>query len=147
MMDKLDKALDEIEKRRAERRAQAGDKRTEQLVIDMTALDELEAEHGLGELARINMPSYKTGLPTMVIVKAARGAVYRRYRDMACKAEDKKDTSLTVKAAELTADTCLVYPPVDTFAAMCEQWPGCKAECGSAAILLAQVEMEREKKG
>jgi hypothetical protein len=71
--------IDEIEERRAKRAAEAKKAETEQFAVDLSALDELEAQHGSGCVVSVKCARFIPGLPTRVFCRPPRPDEYERY--------------------------------------------------------------------
>lgn len=138
-------SIEEIEQRRAERKAAAARAREEQYALDLAALDALEIEHGDGAVSALEAPSYAAGLPTLAIVKCPAAEYFKRFRDRARRAKGQPDA--IGAATDELALSCIVYPAADVYANMCSRFPGLHDSAGARAIELAQAKSEDAKKG
>lgn len=148
-----EKTLSPLEAIRAARKARQDDLQTQQdaqTVIDLTALDALETELGDSSVAFLTVP-FTPGLPTMMIARKPTKAELQRYRaqvKVKPKANGPGDSEKTpTEACEVIADTCFKYPDADTYAKLCTERPGAKAQLGSLALkLIVDTESEDAKK-
>jgi len=123
--------LEEIEARRAERKAALDDQRKAQLAEDLEALDALEVEHGDANVARVNVP-YTPGLPTFVVVRAPKAAEFKRYKERIKSRRDGTPGDPVFAADEL-GECTRVYPDKETFSKMLEARPGLTTPMGVAS--------------
>lgn len=138
--------LEAIEKRRAERRDETAKKRKAQLVVDMTALDELEEEHGFEGVARLNTDRFVDGLPTMVVVRAPKGVEYKRFTQQVRNAQGKH--TKMGEAQDALAELVWLYPSDDELKKqMKEAFPGLLSSVAVAAVGLADLKEQEEGKG
>lgn len=100
--------IEEIEKRRAERKAGLEAQKQEQLRIDLEALDALEVEHGDERVKRIDVDGWAPGIPTLAAFRLPEPIEFKRYQDMARARGDKPGDP--IGAARLLAETCRLYP-------------------------------------
>ena len=130
--------VEEIEKRRAERKAARQKASAEQYAKDIVEVDRLEEEHGDDRVAVLKMPSFVPGLPTVVVVKTPSKPHMNRFREMAQKrANDKVAIG---EAAAMLATTCIAFPAdKDVYARMCEEWPAIHDNAGVEAIRLGEA--------
>ena len=136
--------IEEIEQRRAARKAGVSAARDAQYLIDLEALDALEEEHGDGKVAQLNLPNFTPGLPTMIVVRTPEPRYYKRFEDMVRKA---KDADATGRASDMLADCCVVYPDAATYVRVREAYPAVRGPIGHAAVTLAQARAADEGKG
>lgn len=138
--------LDAIEARRAARRDAAAAAKDVQFVADMTALDALEEEHGVGQVKALHVPVFVAGLPTMAIVKSPAGtSFYKRFADQVRAA--KGNPQMITAAGEVLARACIVYPDAATQALMVDAFPNMLNDAANAAAGFVQMQTEAEKKG
>ncbi len=112
----------------------------EQHAIDLAALDDLEVEHGDGNVKAIKIP-FEPGLPTIVVVRKPKPPELNRYRT-AVKPKANGKPGDAVEAAELLGTACLVYPPkdddtTDTRARLHEARHGLLSQAGVTAANMA----------
>lgn len=128
--------VDDIQARRAERRAKAEAERQAQYAADLAALDALEEKHGVTNIAHIEVP-FTPGFPTLIVARTPAPSELKRYRDRTRRNPDGGAAPDTGKAAEELATVCLVYPEREQFAGLLAARPGIGAQLGLAAIGLA----------
>ena len=139
--------IEELEKRRAERRAKHDKGRTEQEALDLEAIDRLEEERD-EPLHTMTANVFKAGAAVRLAFRSPTAAEYKRYCDMVGRAQEKKDPDARRKAQELLGVTCLLYPGdgkfrLDTFEAL----PGVAISVGIEAAKVAELSAENEGKG
>lgn len=129
---------------RTERIEQA---KTNQELADELALDPLRVQYG-DRLSVLVPNAYVEGLPTMCASRPASGPEMKRYRDgvKVSVKESKTQVEGSAQAAELLADSTLVYPDAAMFAKMCEAFPGLKAGLGQEVVRRAQGKAEADAK-
>lgn len=153
MNEDSDKVLSPLEQIRAVRKARQDELQRQhdaQLVIDLTALNDLETELGDSSVAFLTVP-FTPGLPTMLIARKPTKAELQRYRaqvKVKPKANGPGDSEKTpTEAAEVVADACFKYPDAETYAKLCTERPGAKAQLGALALkLIVDTESEDAKK-
>lgn len=136
--------LELAEAKRAERKAQARKAYEAQRVLDVEAIDALEAEHGDSSVGVINVP-HTEGLPTCVAVRCPKPVELKRFRVRVTPKNDKDKPDAAEAAAELAA-VCRIYPDADTYARLCDARPGLATQLGSKAVDLATGKAESEGK-
>ena len=138
--------VEEIEARRAARKAESSKARDAQYEKDLEAFEALEIEHGDGCVARLSVRGFVPGLPTFAVVKSPGGtSFYKRYTDMVRRAQ--KNTQAIGAAQDMLADSCLVYPADEaTRAAMFDAFPGLRITAAIRALKFVELEEEEEKK-
>lgn len=138
--------LAEIKERRAARKEAATKERDEQYVKDMEALDALEAEHGEGSVAPLEVTGFVKGLPTLVVVKSPGGtSFYKRYSDQVRKAG--KNTQAIGAAQDLLGEASIVYPSdKEVREQMFAQFPGTVITAAIRALKFVELEAAEEKK-
>lgn len=136
--------IEEIQKRRAERRQQHTEAEAEQFEKDLEALEKLELEHDSIVGVKVR---FVPGQPTRAFLRAPTSAEYRRYRDLVGKAAVKKNVTGQTEAQDQLAKACWVYPtePKDR-EAMLEEFPGLLASIVIEAAKLAEGKAEEEGK-
>jgi hypothetical protein len=137
--------LEEIEARRAARKAGLQEPRDEQRAADLEAVDALEIEHGDSNVATLEVP-FTPGLPTLLAARCPKPIELKRYRDTV---KTKKDGTPgdPIGAAIMVGGVCRVYPDAETFAKVLEARPGVDVQLGLAALKLASAKAEDEGKG
>lgn len=134
--------LEEIEARRAQRKAKLAEDERAQRALDLEAIDALEVEHGDSSVAVVEMP-YTSGLPTCAAVRCPKPAEIKRYQ--ARLREQKPDPA---KAAEELGAVCQVYPPAgEDRDALHAARPGLLVQLGTEAVKLSIGRAESEGKG
>jgi hypothetical protein len=135
--------VEEIEKRRAERKAGIAKAREEQYAKDIVEIDKLEIEYGDDRVAVLETSSFVKGLPTAVVVKTPEEDYFKRYRHKARKARKPNgnvDTIAMGDAADELADCCVVYPAdKETYARMRTEWPSIHDNAIKEAIRLGEA--------
>jgi hypothetical protein len=136
--------IEEIEARRAARKAEIATAREEQYALDLEALDGLEVEHGDGAIARLDVERFVSGHPTFIVMKAPSGIQYKRFCDQVAQATKKQDPKGRRDAENLLGASCWVYPAEEEKRkAMLDAFPGLLL---SIAIKAAQLVEAREAK-
>lgn len=141
-------SLEEIEKRRSERRAQHDQSRKDQELADLEAIDKLEAE--LNEpLHTMSCNAHKKGVCVKIAFKEPSPIQYKRYADMVGRAMQKNDSVERRKAQEMFAEACWVYPSADSESrkAMLDAFPGLLISLAIEAAKVAELRSEEEGKG
>lgn len=137
--------VNDIEKRRQQRREDATKAKAAQYAKDIAAIDAIETEMG-DELATLPVNNYRpsTGLPTLVGVRAPTADQYKRFGQMIRKAE--KNAEERQKALDLLAESCWAYPSeLDARKAMKEAYPAVLLGIGVKATELAELNLEEGK--
>lgn len=141
-------SVEEIEARRAKRKAETEKAKAEQYEKDLEAIDALEIEHGDERVAALKVNGYAPGLPVMVGVVAPAEPVYRRFVAQVRKAG--KATDAQGAAQDQLARSCLAYPPASdeqTRKALLDAFPGLLVSVAVEAQRLAELRSEVEGKG
>jgi hypothetical protein len=138
--------IEEIEARRAARKAELEAAQNAQLEKDLEAFEALEIEHGANNVARLVVKAFTPGLPTFVVVRSPGGtSFYKRYVDMVRRAQ--KNTQAIGAAQDMLAESSIVYPSDEaTRKAMFEQFPGVRVTAAVRALKFVELEEEDEKK-
>lgn len=131
-------SIEEIEARRAARKEAITRARDEQYEKDLAEVDKLEVEHGDDRVGVLKMPSYVSGLPTLVVVRTPGYDYFKRFRQRVRNAG--QNTVAIGSAKDELASTCVAYPDKETYARMCEAWPSIHDNVGLEAIRLGQAE-------
>jgi len=143
----LDLRREEIEARRAARKAELASARAEQEVADLEAFDALEVEHGDGAVASLSVERYVKGQPTMIVVRAPSAAQYKRFVDQVGKAVEKNNMSARRGAQDLLAESCWVYPASpEARKAMLAEFPGLLVSIAVKASQLVEAKAVEEGK-
>lgn len=139
--------IQEIEKRRAERRQKHDEARDAQIVKDLEAIDALEEASG-EPLHTATANGFHPGVAVKAAFCAPSPVQYKRYCDMVGKAQQKNDPIERRKAQEMLASVCMVYPPEgDERKAMLEAFPGVLISLAIEAAKVAELRSEDEGKG
>lgn len=141
--------LEEIEARRAARRAASDEKRSEQEATDLEAIEALEIQ--TGEELHTMSPSggrFVPGVPVRIAFKAPSGDYYKRF----CQQARKAGGNLEARGAaqDMLADVCWVYPPKDDAErrkAVLAAYPGVLVSIAIEAAKLAEFKADEEGKG
>lgn len=142
-----DEKIEEIQKRRAEKREAKEKAEKEQFVTDLEALESLEDE--FGKIVSVKL-DFSEGFPTRVFLRAPKRAEYQRYRDLVGKATQQKNTKGVTEAQDQFAKSVWVYPAqADQQAreALLEKFPGVLGNILLEALKLAEGKAEAEGKG
>lgn len=131
-------SVEEIEARRAKRKAEAAKLRAEQYEKDLIEVDKLEEQYGDGRVGVLQTSSYVPGLPTLVVVRTPSSSVFNRFRQMVRKAGQK--TSEIGAAKDLMSSSCIAYPDEAIYERMKEEWPSLHDNVGVEAIRLGEAE-------
>jgi len=140
--------IEEIEARRAKRRADQDKARAEQELVDLEAIDALEAAQA-DPLYTMTANGFKIGVPVKVAFRAPSALEYKRYCDMVGKAQAKSDTGARLKAQEMLATCCWVYPApdADERKAVLDAFPGVLVSLAIECAKVAELRSEDEGKG
>lgn len=140
--------IEELEKRRTERRAALAKAYRDQLAIDLAELDRLEEERGAGQIVRINVDEarYYPGLVTMALYRLPSASEAKRWKDMS---KPRKDGSPgdTTGASDLLAASCRLYPDADAYRALSEHYAFVNTNGALGCIRAAEGQAEEEGKG
>ena len=140
--------IEEIEQRRAARRATHDSARLEQERADLEAIDALE--ESLGEpLHTMTANGFKPGVSVKIAFRTPSAVEYKRYLGMAGRAISANNSDARTKAQELLAVACWVYPAPDSDArkTMLEAFPGVLVSLSIEAAKVAEMRAEEEGKG
>jgi len=133
-----------------------------QYLKDLTALVELEEEHGVERLLKVEIRGWKidSGAVTMVVARRPRksDALLKRFIDMSRRSKkgDKLDDGEVDKAGELLANSCILYPsvpkkgeanPGPAYDATLELAPGLLLTVAGALVTAAMGKADEEGKG
>lgn len=139
--------VEEIEKRRAERRAQHDKARAEQEAADLEAIDALENERG-EPLHTMTANGFKPGVSVKIAFRAPSAVEYKRYCDLVGKAQQVGDPLARRKAQEMLAAACWLYPAPDSDGrkSMLDAFPGVLISLSIEAAKVAELRAEDEGK-
>ncbi len=140
--------LEKVQAKREAMRLEWAAAEAAQNLIDQEALVDLEDEYGFGSVVSLKVPGFKKGLPTLAVVRSPGGGTgyYTKYKDQVRRAG--KDAKKIGEAQEQIGEACLVYPPEgDLRKSMLEAFPGLMLSAGIAAVGLAELSADDEKKG
>lgn len=133
-------ALEALHASRANRKAKLHKSSEAQRLIDLTAIDALEEEHGDSNVSYIEI-KHVPGLPILAACKCPSPVIVKKYRSDV--KERKGRQADHVKAAEDVGHVCLIYPDQEVFAEMCAARAGIKVALGVKALKLSNdVETE-----
>lgn len=137
--------LEEIEARRAERKAKADAARDDQEASDLEAIEALEIGSG-DSLSTLRVNGFVPGQPVRVAFKAPSEAYYRRFCSMVRKAGPNLEARGA--AQDLLAQSCWVYP-ADGAAqkAFLVAFPGTLVSIAIECAKLAELRSDEEGKG
>ena len=137
----------EIEKRRAARRAKHETDRAAQEALDLEAIDALEEERG-EPLHTMTANGYKPGVSVKVAFRAPTSPEYKRYCDQVGLAQQKSDPKARQKAQELLAACCCVFPVPDSEGrkSMLDAFPGVLISVAIECAKVAELRSEEEGK-
>ncbi len=161
-MSDVDEQIAALLERRAQSRAEHDAAHKLQHLADLTALVALEEEHGVERLLRVEIKGWKSGsgAVAMVVAKRARKSdkLFSRFVAMmrASKKCEKVDDNEMERAANLLAESCIVYPavpkkgeanPDGAYEATLELAPGLLTNVAGAIVTAAMGKAEEEGKG
>lgn len=129
--------------RRADRQAQAAEKRLAQEVIDREKLEELELELGTHRVGFVEAERFVPGFPVLVIVELPNEVQFKRYSDRCAKRKD--DTELVAANKEL-GDSCVRHPDKETLARFDAELPGIRVAAGTCAAMMCGARARAEGK-
>ncbi len=137
--------IEEIEARRAARRAATDEKRTEQEEKDLEAIEALEVKND-EPLKTMSAAGFVPGLPVRVGFKAPSAEYYKRF----CQQVRRAGSNLEARgsAQDLLGASCWVYPEDKaTRDSMLAAFPGILVSVALEATKLAELTAEDEGKG
>jgi hypothetical protein len=138
--------VEELEAKRAARKAETDKARAEQYAKDLAAIDALECENLSGGMLDISLrvTNFVPGLPSLVGVRAPKEIEYKRFFQQINRAGN---ADAKMAALEQMAKTCWVYPADEAQRkAMLEANPGLIACVGNLANKLAEMQTAEEGK-
>lgn len=137
--------VEEIEERRAQRKAAAEKARAEQYEKDLEAIDDLEVKNGYELNISLRVSNFVAGAPSLVGVRAPSELEYKRFFQSINRAGN---ADAKMAAHEQLAKTCWVYPEDEAARkTMCGANPGLLAGVGNLANKLAEMQSEEMGKG
>jgi hypothetical protein len=137
-------SIEEIERRRADRKATREAARNEQYAKDLLEVEALEVEHGDDRVSVLRTSSFVAELPTLLVVTTPAPVVTKRYRQMVRRAG--QNYTAIGEARDMMAAECVGYPNVHTeegkalYERMKQAWPGIHDDVAMAATKLAEAE-------
>ena len=138
--------LDLAEERRSERKAKAKAAHDVQRALDLQALDEVEIEHGDGNVCHVCIP-HTPGLPTLVAARTPTAAEIKRYQSRVRGRGDQQAPDVAGATAEI-GQSCMVYPADEQVRAeVLRTMPAVLVNLGMAALALASGRAADEGKG
>lgn len=124
-MSEAKSKIEEIEERRAKRKAGIAEAREVQFAVDLEALDELEIAHGDGAVERLDVERFVPPHPTFVVLKTPSSAQYKRFCDQVSRATKHQDPKARRDAENMLGESCWIYPAEpDARKSMLEEFPG-----------------------
>lgn len=139
-------SIEEIEAKRADRKAKLQAEADEQRAKDLEALDALELEHGDTSVCHIDVP-YTPGLPTMAIARMPKADELKRYRaGLKVTPGEKLDLGASNESAAQLGRTVRLYPDEAVFKEMCAARPDLASQLGTRATKLAQGKAAEDSK-
>lgn len=137
---------EEIQARRAARKAALDKEEETQAAIDLEEIDALEVEYGDNNIGVIVVP-FTPGSVTRVACRTPKPEEIKRYRHRA-KPKKLGDVPNGQEAAAELAAVCYVYPRnKEAWDLVLSQRPGLDTQLGLRAVALAVGEEEQEGKG
>lgn len=133
---------DEIEARRAERKAALEAQKAEQRAADLEALDAAEIELGDHAVMRVNLPAYAPELPTMLVLRLPKPSEMKRFQSAVSRDERAK---ARLEASEMLVRACLVYPEPAVYERVCETFTGVAPS--TALVLMEACQAKRAEEG
>ena len=139
--------IEELEQRRAARRAKHDTARDEQERADLEAIDALEEASG-EPLHTMTANGFKPGSPVKAAYRTPSVLEYKRYCDQVGKAQQLSDPNARRKAQELLAEVCWVYPAekTDERKSMLDAFPGVLISLAIECAKVAELRSESEGK-
>lgn len=139
---------EEIETRRAERKAAHDKARDEQELSDLEAIDALEQESS-EPLHTMTANGFKPGVPVRMAFRDPTPLEYKRYSDMVGRAMLQSNDKMRRDAQATLAQSCWVYPAADSAArkAVLEAVPGILLALAVAVAKAGEATADEEGKG
>ncbi len=125
---------------REAKRAEFEEQRAAQRLLDLDALDALILEHGEVDVDLVTLDvALPAGQPTMIVAKCPGEYEVKQYRHVAQPRKDGRNREIPGDpgaAADLIAETCVLYPTGDALAKLYAARPGVKHQIGVMAVNL-----------
>src|SRR5262249_5772179 len=137
-------SVEEIQAKRAARKAANKLAYDKQFEKDLEALNALEEEHGDGAVEALAMPRYVPGLPTLAIFKCPDAPGFKRCKDRQLRAKGNAE-AINFATNELSA-YCRVYPEENLYKEMLVAAAGFQDSAGAKCIAMAQAKADEEGK-
>jgi len=128
--------IDEINRKRADRKAALAVQREVQELTDLQAVDTLECEYGDTGVAIIRVP-YAPGRVTCAVVRTPKSIELKRYQDRVRPRGSDGALGDTVKAASELGMACVVDPTGDSLASLVDSLPGLPTQFGVEALQIS----------
>lgn len=140
-------SIEDIKKKRADRKEQAAKDQAAQEEKDLEALDALEMEHGDSCVAPLRVDHFVKGHPMTIVIKAPSKIQYKRFCDQVGKGVEKNNMAMRREAQDLLAESVWVYPKEDAERkAMLEVYPGLLLSIAIEAQKLVEAKRAEEGK-
>jgi hypothetical protein len=136
--------LEDVQKRRADRREASDKLRDAQEVVDLEAIDAIEVAEGV-MLHTMSANRYEPGVAVKIGFRAPTAGEYKRYLETIGIAQQRQDSKGRNAALTTLAASCLVYPAGDAQKAMLNAFPGTLVSLAMAAAKVAELREEEEK--
>jgi hypothetical protein len=137
--------LAEREAARDEHKAELAEKRAEQKILDLDAIEALEQERGDSNVATEEIP-FTPGLPVLVAARCPTEIEIKRYQSRLKKGRDGEEPDPIAAGQEVGA-VCRIYPDDETWAKVLKARPGVVVALGVAALRLAGAVRREAGKG
>ena len=137
--------LDEIQARRAQRKAQARLLIEEQRAADYEAVDALECEHGDHNVTVVEVEHPLPGLPTLFALRCPRPSEVKRWQSRMKKGKNGSEPD-GIAAAEEIATPCILYPDKDVAEEIFRARYALKLQLGQAALKIHDANIEAQGK-
>lgn len=140
--------VEELEKRRAERRAAKHELYEAQKLEDLEARDRLEEELGDGQVLAIEISeaTWKPGVVTMALFKLPNATQAKIYKQTITPNKDGSPGDI-VKASDVLAAQCCIYPDKDGFAKLLGAFAFVGTNGAVACVKAAEGKQADEGKG
>ncbi len=139
--------IEEIEARRAARKADIATAREAQLAVDLEALDALEVEHGDGKVERLDVERFVPPHPTFIVLRTPSSVQYKRFCDQVSRAAKHGDPKARRDAENMLGESCWVYPAdAEQRKAMLDEFPGLLLSVAIRAAKLVEANEVEEGK-
>lgn len=146
--DPNEKRIQELEARRAARRAAADASRNAQRATDLEAVDALEEAYGPGGVVLVETDRFIEGLPTMAAFRLPKPIESKRFHD---RLKEKGGKGDPIQAGEELAQVCREYPAKTPegdalWTQLCEAFSQFKTNAGVAVSKASRGVREDEGK-